>query len=83
MAVLRQFAFVPKYIAYADDVILYIANPEHSIPPLLTHLKILGTLSEFTITWEESRLMPLTPYSIDKQFFEVHASQIGTIHLNI
>lgn len=45
---------------YADDILLYISNPETSIPPLLQLTEKFGHLSGFTINWEKSELMPVS-----------------------
>lgn len=52
---------------HADNVLLYIANPETSIPPLLKLLETFNKLSGFTINWDKSELMPLTS-DINKDF---------------
>ncbi len=36
---------------YADDILLYVSNPELSIPPLLELIEKCGSLSGFTINW--------------------------------
>lgn len=45
---------------YADDTLLYVSNPQASIPPLLTVIDDLGSLSGFSINWDKSELMPVS-----------------------
>uniref|UniRef100_A0A3B1JFC8 Reverse transcriptase domain-containing protein n=1 Tax=Astyanax mexicanus TaxID=7994 RepID=A0A3B1JFC8_ASTMX len=44
---------------YADDVLLYLCDPEQSIPPLLKLIKDFGHLSGYTVNWAKSQYMPL------------------------
>lgn len=45
---------------YADDVVLYLADPASSIPCLLDLIKQFGSFSGYTINWEKSVLMPIS-----------------------
>lgn len=54
---------------YADDILLYISNPEKSIPPLFDLIDKFGSFSGFTINWEKSELMPISD-DLDKEFLE-------------
>jgi len=59
----------PQHLSlYADDIILYISNPEMSIPPLLELIEKFSSFSGFTINWEKSELMPVSD-DLDKKFF--------------
>ena len=44
---------------YADDILLYIANLQTSIPSLLTLIHNFGSLSGFSINRDKSELMPI------------------------
>lgn len=51
----------PQYLSlYADDILLYVSNPDMSIPPLLEIIETFSSLSGFTINWEKSELMPVS-----------------------
>ncbi len=51
----------PQHLSlYADDILLYVSNPELSIPPLLELIEKCVSLSGFTINWEKSELMPVS-----------------------
>ncbi len=54
---------------YADDVLLFVADPEASVPPLLDLLETFGAFSGFTINWSKSELLPLTT-KIDQHFLD-------------
>lgn len=45
---------------YADDVVLYLADPACSIPYLLDLIKLFGTFSGYSINWEKSVFMPIS-----------------------
>ncbi len=58
----------PQHLSlYADDILLYVSNPELSIPPLLELIEKFGSLSGFTINWEKSELMPISD-DLDKNY---------------
>ncbi len=58
----------PQHLSlYADDILLYVSNPELSIPPLLELIEKCGSLSGFTINWEKSELMPVYD-DLDKNY---------------
>lgn len=42
---------------------LFIKNPSKSIPHLLTSITKFGNISGFTVNWEKSDLMTITPYA--------------------
>lgn len=61
---------IPHHLSlYADDILLYISNPQKSVPSVLALIKTFGTFSGFTINWEKSELMPVTT-NIDPQFLK-------------
>lgn len=45
---------------YADDVILFLSQPEKSFPALLDQIKVFGKLSGYTINWQKCEFMPLS-----------------------
>lgn len=45
---------------YADYIILYLRNPEQSIPPLLNLLKTFGKLSGYSLNWQKSEFLAVT-----------------------
>lgn len=46
------------YIAlYANDVILFLSQPEKSIPPLLDPIKNFGKLSAYALNWQKCEFM--------------------------
>ncbi len=47
-----------KFSAYADDVVLFISNPEVSVTPLLKLINVFGSFSGYKINWDKSELMP-------------------------
>lgn len=44
---------------YADDVVLFISQPEKSVPVLLDLIKTFGEVSGYTINWQKSEFMSL------------------------
>lgn len=52
---------------YADDILLYISQPQVSIPPLLTLIDKFGSLSGFSINWGKSELM-LVSATVNKTY---------------
>ena len=55
---------------YADDTLLYLSDPEVSVPPLLDFINSFGTLSGYTINWGKSEFMPLSD-SLDPRFLDI------------
>uniref|UniRef100_A0A8C5MLB2 Reverse transcriptase domain-containing protein n=1 Tax=Leptobrachium leishanense TaxID=445787 RepID=A0A8C5MLB2_9ANUR len=45
--------------AYADDVLLTIADPLHSIPPLLSAIDSFSGISGYKVNYDKTRAMPL------------------------
>lgn len=48
-----------KISLYADDVALFVSDPEQSIPHLLQLITSFGEVSGYTINWQKSELIPL------------------------
>lgn len=44
---------------YADDVVLFISEPEKSVPVLLDLIRAFGEVSGYTINWQKSEFMSL------------------------
>lgn len=44
---------------YADDVLLFLSEPERSLPFLFDLIRKFGTLSGYTVNWQKSEFMPL------------------------
>lgn len=44
---------------YADDVLLFLSEPERSLPFLFDLIREFGTLSGYTVNWQKSEFMPL------------------------
>lgn len=54
---------------YADDSLVYLSDPETSVPPLLDFIESFGRLSGYTINWGKSEFMPLSD-SLDPRFLD-------------
>lgn len=54
---------------YADDALIYLSDPEASVPPLLDLINSFGELSGFTINWGKSVFMLLSD-SLDASFLD-------------
>lgn len=52
---------------YADDVVLFLSNPEQSVPLLLDLIESFGTVSGYTINWQKSEFMSLSA-DLDTEF---------------
>ena len=48
-----------KISLYADDILLYITQPQITIPALLDTINLFGTFSGYRINWNKSVLMPV------------------------
>lgn len=59
---------INKISLYGDDVLLFISQPQVTIPQLLDKINSFGTFSGYRINWNKSELMP------------VHVQNIGLLH---
>lgn len=48
-----------KISLYADDVLLYLTQPETTIVKILEKIKTFGTFAGYRINWNKSELMPI------------------------
>ena len=48
-----------KISLYADDILLYVTEPQASIPAILDVINLFGTFSGYRINWNKSELMPI------------------------
>lgn len=49
-----------KISLYADDLALFVSDPEQSVPHLLQLITSIGEVSGYTINWQKSKLIQLT-----------------------
>ena len=54
---------------YADDVILFLSQPEKSTPSVLEHIKVFGEISGYSVNWQKCEFMPLSD-DLDPNFLE-------------
>ncbi len=54
---------------YADDVLLYLSDTEHSVPPLLDLLNSFSNFSGYSVNWQKSEFMPIGN-NIDSVFMQ-------------
>lgn len=75
-----------KISLFADDVLLYITQPQLSLPTLLDKINYFGLFSGYRINWTKSELMPAglkdlsviqhLPFKISPQTFTYLGIQI-------
>ena len=68
-----------KISIYADDILLFISQPQVSIDAILSLVDQFGTFSGYRITWQKSELMPIrltdhqwlsqVPFKVTKERF--------------
>lgn len=49
-----------KLMLYADDILLFVTQPDHSIPALLEIVESFSRISGYNINWTKSEALPLT-----------------------
>ena len=49
-----------KLMLYADDILLLIKDPVHSLPPLMDTIQTYSELSGYKINWSKSEAMPIS-----------------------
>ncbi len=50
---------VHKLALYADDVILFLTQPEASVPALISTIELFGKFSGYKINFDKSEALPL------------------------
>lgn len=53
---------VHKLMLYADDVLLFVSEPQRSVPCLLNIINSFSKISGYKVNWSMSEALPLTPY---------------------
>lgn len=48
-----------KILLYADDILLFLGNANHSLTAAMDIIKRFGVFSGLSISWEESVLLPV------------------------
>lgn len=56
---IERFGHKHHISLYADDILLYISDPQVSLSPLLKTITTFGSFSGFSINWDKSVVMPL------------------------
>lgn len=76
-----------KISLYADDLLLHLQNPETSLKETFSVINNFSTLSNYTINWSKSTLLPLTQDSWDsaaqKSFPSLHLGNIKYLGITI
>lgn len=52
---------VHKVCLYADDLLLFVSDPDISIPPVLSILKVFGQISGYKLNFDKSEIFPVNP----------------------
>ena len=56
---IHRGGLVHKVSLYADDMLLFVSDPLHSLPKLLELLKGFGEISGYKVNFQKSELMPI------------------------
>lgn len=60
-----QFRTGPLLMSlYADDIILYVRQPQHNLTPLIEEITRFGIFSGLRINWNKSIIFPLTASTV-------------------
>lgn len=51
-----------KLMLYADDIILFVSEPDRSIPTLFKIINSFSNLSGYKVNWSKSKALPLTAH---------------------
>lgn len=54
-----------KISLYADDILLYLVNPSSSLREAISLINSFSLVSDYTINWSKSTILPLNLYSSD------------------
>ena len=57
---------VNKICLYVDDILLYVSQPQTTIPPILTVIGLFGTFSGYRVNWSKSRLVSIRLEDYDR-----------------
>lgn len=84
---------INKISLYADDVLLFISQPQVTISQILDKINSFGTFSGYRINWNKSELMPMQvqniawlqnlPFSVSSEKFTYLGIQITKCHSNL
>lgn len=76
-----------KVSLYADDLVLYISEPENTIPIILGILRSFGTLSGYKLNLDKSLLFPVNQLAIDIDYdhlpFQVESTSFTYLGVQI
>lgn len=51
-----------KLMLYADDILLFVSQPDRSLPALLKLVDLFSKISGYKVNWGKSESLPLTSY---------------------
>ena len=51
-----------KVMMYADDTLVFITDPERSVPALFDNIRLFSRLSGYKVNWSKSEALPLTAF---------------------
>uniref|UniRef100_A0A672F570 Reverse transcriptase domain-containing protein n=1 Tax=Salarias fasciatus TaxID=181472 RepID=A0A672F570_SALFA len=54
-----------KISLYADDILLFIQNPQSSLSEVIKVINSFSSLSDYSINWNKSSILPLNTSSLD------------------
>lgn len=76
-----------KISLYADDILLYLQNPEQSLRETFHIINNFSTISDYTINWNKSIILPLSDNAWDSaaqySFPGIHVGNIKYLGINI